>query len=245
MAGHSKWANIRHRKAGQDAARGKLFTKLAKEITVAAKLGGDDLDSNARLRAAVTKARSQSMPRDNIERAIKKGVGGEIGDNWSEKVYEGYGPGGVAVVVECLTDNVNRTVSEVRHAFSRAGGNLGTEGSVSYMFHKKGQIVYNRTDVKNFDALFELALEHGADEVDDEDTEVYAITCAPETFVNLKEKLDTLEIEPIMASVTRIPENHTPIEGKKAESMNKMIDTLEDCDDVQNVYHNAEFPTTD
>ena len=243
MAGHSKWANIKHRKAGQDAVRGRLFTKLAKEITVAAKLGGGDMDANARLRTAVTKARSQSMPKDNIERAIKKGVGGEGGDDWSEKVYEGYGPGGIAVVVECLTDNVNRTVSEVRHAFSRAGGNMGTEGSVSYMFHKKGQIVYKKEDVKNFDELFELALDNGADDVDDEDSEVYAITCPHDTFLSLKDKLDTLNIDAVMAEVTRIPENFTPVEGKKAESLLKMIDTLEACDDVQNVYHNGELPT--
>jgi YebC/PmpR family DNA-binding regulatory protein len=245
MAGHSKWANIKHRKAGQDAVRGKLFTKLGREITVAAKIGGDDMDANARLRTAVTKAKSQSMPKDNIERAIKKGVGGDIGDNWSEKVYEGYGPGGVAVVVECLTDNVNRTVSEIRHAFTRAGGNMGTEGSVSYMFHKNGQIVYNKSDVSDFDALFELALENGADEVDDEDAEVYAITCEADAFLSLKEKLDTLNIEAIMAEITRVPENHTPLEGKKAESLNKMLDILDDCDDVQNVYHNGEFPTED
>ena len=146
------------------------------------------------------------------------------------------------MVVETLTDNVNRTVSEVRHAFSRAGGNLGTEGSVSYMFHKKGQIIYKKSDVEDFDKLFELALENGADDVLDEDETVYEIVCAPDKFLSLKDVLDTLQVEAEVAELTRIPENYNPIEGKKLESLNKMIDALEDCDDVQNVYHNAEYP---
>lgn len=240
MAGHSKWANIRHRKGAQDAKRGKIFTKLAKEITVAAKLSGDDMDANPRLRAAVTKARSQSMPRDNIERAIKKGVGGDLVGDYTEKVYEGYGPGGVAVIAECLTDNVNRTVSEVRHAFSRAGGNLGTDGSVSWMFHPKGQIVYKKESITNYDQLFELALENGADDVLEEG-DFYEILCEPSAFHSLKEALDGLGVDADVAELSRVPENSTQVEGKKAESLNKLIDALEDCDDVQNVYHNGEF----
>ena len=157
MAGHSKWKNIQHRKGTQDARRGKVFTKIAKEITVAAKLGGGDPDANARLRAAMSKARANSMPKDNIDRAIKKGTGDIEAADFVEKVYEGYGPGGAAVIVECLTDNINRTVADVRHAFNKFGGNLGTEGSVGWMFHRKGTIVYSRDKIKDFDTLFEQA----------------------------------------------------------------------------------------
>jgi YebC/PmpR family DNA-binding regulatory protein len=241
MAGHSKWKNIQHRKGAQDAKRGKIFTKLAKEITVAARLGGGDLESNARLRTAVLKARSNSMPRDNIERAIKKGTGDLEAEQYVEKVYEGYGPGGVAVMVECLTDNINRTVADVRHAFTKFGGNLGTEGSVGYMFHKKGTIVYQRHKIKDFDQLFEAALEAGADDVKDED-DVVEIICAPEAFNELKETLDKKGLEADVAEIMRVPENYSAIDSDKAVSMQKLIDWLEDNDDVQNVYHNAEMP---
>jgi YebC/PmpR family DNA-binding regulatory protein len=241
MAGHSKWKNIQHRKGAQDAKRGKIFTKLAKEITVAARLGGGDLDSNARLRTAVLKARANSMPRDNIERAIKKGTGEIEAEQYVEKVYEGYGPGGVAVMVECLTDNINRTVADVRHAFTKFGGNLGTEGSVGYMFHKKGTIVYQRSKIQDFDKLFEAALEAGADDVKDED-DVVEILCAPEAFNELKETLDKTGLEADVAEIMRVPENYTAIDSDKAASMQKLIDWLEDNDDVQNVYHNAEMP---
>jgi len=240
MAGHSKWANIRHRKGAQDAKRGKIFTKLAKEITVAAKIGGEDQDSNPRLRAAVAKARSQSMPRDNIERAIKKGIGGDLTGDYSEKTYEGYGPAGVAIIAECLTDNVNRTVSEVRHAFSRSGGNLGTDGSVAWMFHKKGQIVYKKAAITDYDKMFEVAIENGAEDVIEE-SEFYEIQCEPSMLLNLKDALDKLEIVPEVAEVNRVPENTSPVDSKRAEQLIKLIDALEDCDDVQNVYHNGEF----
>lgn len=241
MAGHSKWKNIQHRKGAQDAKRGKMFTKIAKEITVAAKLGGDDLDGNPRLRLAVTKARSVSMPKDNIERAIKKGIGGNDGTDYFEKTYEGYGPGGVAVLVECLTDNVNRTVADVRHAFTRFGGNLGQDGSVSWIFKPKGTIVYKKENVADFDKLFETALENGADDVNDED-EIYEIVCEPSSFSELKEALDKLEIEAEVAEITRVAQNYTAVDEKKAESLNKMLDIIEDNDDVQSVHHNAEFP---
>lgn len=240
MAGHSKWANIRHRKGAQDAKRGKLFTKIAKEITVAAKMGGDDPDGNPRLRAAIVKARGVSMPKDNIERAIKKGAGGADTTDYSEKTYEGYGPGGVAVMVECLTDNVNRTVSEVRHAFTRSGGNLGTDGSVSWMFHKKGTIVYTKESIKDFDSFFESALEAGADDVK-EDGEVYEIECSPDSFSDVKEALDKLEIDAEVAELGLIPENYTALDEEKSTKLSKLIDTLEDNDDVQNVYHNGQF----
>ncbi|HYX31941.1 MAG TPA: YebC/PmpR family DNA-binding transcriptional regulator [Oligoflexus sp.] len=241
MAGHSKWKNIQHRKGAQDAKRGKIFTKLAKEITVAARLGGGDLESNARLRTAVLKARANSMPRDNIERAMKKGTGDLEAEQYVERVYEGYGPGGAAVLVECLTDNINRTVADVRHAFTKFGGNLGTEGSVGFMFHKKGTVVYQRSKVKDFETLFEIALEAGADDVKDED-DVVEIICAPEAFNELKETLDKTGLEADVAEIMRVPENYSALDRDKAVTMQKLIDWLEDNDDVQNVYHNAAMP---
>ncbi len=241
MAGHSKWKNIQHRKGAQDAKRGKVFTKIAKEITVAAKLGGPDPESNARLRAAISKGRANSMPKDNIDRAIKKGAGESEGADFSERVYEGYGPGGAAVIVECLTDNINRTVADVRHAFTKFGGNLGTEGSVSWMFHKKGTLVYSREKITDFDLIFEKALEAGAEDVKDEDG-VVEVICAPDTFNDLKDALDKLNLEADVAEIMRVPENNTQLDAEKAVSMQKLIDWLEDNDDVQNVYHNAEMP---
>ena len=240
MAGHSKWKNIQHRKGAQDAKRGKTFTKIAVEITVATRGSGPDPETNPRLRSALLKARSANMPKDNIQRAIKKGSGESDGVNYSEKLYEGYGPGGVAVIVECLTDNVNRTVSEVRHAFSRSGGNLGTDGSVAWMFHRKGMIVYSKDSVE-FDRLFELATENGADDVADIDDQ-FEVTCEPENFQLLKDALEPLNVDPIFSELTRIPENHIPLDGDKALSLEKLINVLEDNDDVQNVYHNGELP---
>lgn len=240
MSGHSKWKNIQHRKGAQDAKRGKIFTKIAKEITVAAKIGGADPNSNPRLRLALGKARAVNMPRDNIDRAIKKGVGDTEGIIYTEKTYEGYGPGGIALIVECLTDNINRTVSEVRHAFTRAGGNLGTDGSVSYMFNKKGIIVYEKESVKSFDELFELALNNNADDVKEEG-EVYEIICEPNDFNQLKDALDTLNLEPLAAELTMIPDNVIEVNEEKSKSIKKLIDILEDNDDVQNVYHNADL----
>ena len=241
MAGHSKWANIKHRKGAQDAKRGKVFTKIAKEITVAAKIGGGDPDGNPRLRTAILKARGVSMPKDNIERAVKKGVGGNDGVDYTEKSYEGYGPAGVAVMVQCLTDNINRTVSEVRFAFNKSGGNMGTDGSVSWMFHKKGTIVYEKSKVTDYDTFFETALDNGADDVNEEG-EVYEIVCAPDAFDGLKEALDGLGLEADVAEVGLVPENYQALEADKVDSFNRLIDTLEDNDDVQNVFHNAELP---
>ncbi len=240
MAGHSKWKNIQARKGSQDKKRGKIFTKIATEITVAARLHGGDPDSNPRLRTALLKARGANMPKDNIERAIKKGTGNLDGANYVEKTYEGYGPGGVAIICECLTDNVNRTVSEVRLAFTRCGGNLGTDGSVSWMFHKRGQIVYNRTKVKDLDQLMEAAIEHGADDVKD-DEDMVEIICEPTQFAALKDALDKLGVEPEVAELTRIPENYTTVGADQSETVTKLVDMLEDSDDVQNVYHNAEL----
>lgn len=241
MAGHSKWKNIQHRKGAQDAKRGKIFTKIAIEITVAARMGGGNPDDNPRLRAALAKARAANMPKDNYVRAIKKGTGELEGANYLEKTYEGYGPGGVAVFIECLTDNVNRTVSEVRFAFSKYGGNLGTDGSVAWMFHRKGMLVYEKSQIPDFDTLFETALENGAEDVK-EDEGQYEVTCKPEDFMALKSALDSLCSEPIFCEVTQIPENLTAIDADKTESLEKMINALEDNDDVQNVYHNADLP---
>lgn len=241
MAGHSKWKNIQHRKGAQDAKRGKIFTKIAIEITVAARMGGGEPNDNPRLRAALAKAKAVNMPKDNYTRAIKKGLGESGGEDYQEKTYEGYGPGGVAVFVECLTDNVNRTVSEIRHAFTRSGGNLGTDGSVAWMFNRKGMIVYDREKINDFDKLFTVALENGAEDVKEEDEQIEVI-CTPEDFISLKGALDPICSEPSFCEVTRIPQNLTQIEASKVEALEKLIATLEDNDDVQNVYHNGDYP---
>lgn len=241
MAGHSKWKNIQHRKGAQDAKRGKIFTKIGIEITVAARIGGGNPEDNPRLRAALAKAKAANMPKDNYTRAIKKGTGEGGATNYTEKTYEGYGPGGVAVIVECLTDNINRTVSEVRFAFSKSGGNLGTDGSVSWMFHRKGMIVFEKDQISDFESFFETALENGAEDVKDEESQ-YEVTCEPEDFMNLKAALDSICPDPVFCEITRIPENSTEIDAGKFESLDKLINILEDNDDVQNVYHNGESP---
>ncbi len=241
MSGHSKWKNIQHRKGAQDARRGKVFTKIGKEISVAVKASGTDPEANPRLRAALMKARASNMPRDNIDRAIKRGIGGAGDIVYSEKTYEGYATGGVAVVVECLTDNPTRTVSDVRHALTRFGGNLGTDGSVSWMFKKKGLLIISRKNVPDYDALLEIAMEHDAEDVKEE-AEVYEITCPVESFSSLKDAIDAKKIPTEVAELTRIPENYIEMSSRQSESLNKMVDLLEDNDDVQNVYHNASFP---
>jgi YebC/PmpR family DNA-binding regulatory protein len=238
MAGHSKWANIKHRKGAQDAKRGKIFTKLIKEITVAAKIGGGDLESNARLRLAVDKAKQANMPKDNIERGIKKGTGDLDGVTYEEGVFEGYGPGGVAVIVEFMTDNRTRTVADVRHAFNKYGGSLGVSGSVAFMFDRKGQIIF--TDDNDFDTIFEAALEAGAEDVKEEDGVIEVIT-DPTEFETVKNSLEEQGLKYQSAEVTMIPQNLNPVEGKQAESLMKMIDVLEDNDDVQNVYANFDI----
>jgi len=238
MAGHSKWANIKHRKGAQDAKRGKIFTKLIKEITIAARIGGGDLEANARLRLAVDKAKQSNMPKDNIERAIKKGTGDLDGVTYEEGIFEGYGPGGVAVIVEFMTDNRTRTVADVRHAFNKYGGSLGVSGSVAFMFDRKGQIIFNADN--DFDTIFEAALEAGAEDVKDEDGVIEVIT-DPAEFENVRNTLTQQGLEFESAEVTMIPQNMNPVEGKQAESLMKMIDVLEDNDDVQNVYANFDI----
>ncbi|MEE4253228.1 MAG: YebC/PmpR family DNA-binding transcriptional regulator [Desulfuromusa sp.] len=238
MAGHSKWANIKHRKGAQDAKRGKIFTKLIKEVTVAARIGGADLESNARLRLAVDKAKQANMPKDNIERGIKKGTGDLDGVTYEEGVFEGYGPGGVAVIVEFMTDNRTRTVADVRHAFNKYGGSLGVSGSVAFMFDRKGQIIFSAEN--DFETIFEVALEAGAEDVKEEDGMIEVIT-DPGEFEAVQDELEKHDLKYESAEVTMIPQNLSPIEGKQAESLMKMIDVLEDNDDVQNVYANFDI----
>ena len=240
MAGHSKWANIKHKKAANDKKRGKLWSKLLKEVTVAAKQGGGDLDSNPRLRLAVDKAKGGNVPNDTIERAIKKGAGGEEQADWDEIRYEGYAPGGIAVIVDCLTDNRNRTASEVRHAFTKHGGNLGTDGSVAYMFQKKGVISY--APGADEDALMEAGLEVGAEDIvgnDDGSVDVYT---TPEDFEDVKNGLVEAGHEPENAEITFEADTLSPVDKDGAEKVLRMVDFLEDLDDVQEVYTNADIP---
>jgi len=240
MAGHSKWANIQHRKKAQDSKRGKLFTKLIREIVVAAKMAGGDSDANPRLRAAVDKALSGNMTRDTIERAVKRGAGGDDDSNVEELVYEGYGPAGVAVLVECMTDNRNRTVAEVRHAFTKAGGNLGTEGSVAYMFNKCGQIIY--APGVDEEQLMDVALESGAEDIIAHEDGSFEVITTVETFGTVKDAMDAAKFESVNAELTRIPENTSELDASSAEKLLRLIDNLEDLDDIQEVFHNAEIP---
>jgi YebC/PmpR family DNA-binding regulatory protein len=239
MAGHSKWANIQHRKKAQDAKRGKVFTKLIREITVAARSGDPDPAANPRLRLAVDKALSANMNKDTIERAIKRGAGAQDGENFDEIRYEGYGPGGVAVMVDCMTDNRNRTVSEVRHAFTKAGGNLGTSGSVAFQFTQTGILSYPAGSDE--DAIMEAALEAGAQDVLTNDDGSVDVLTGPDDFVNVREAMTGAGYEPEEAEVTMRAENTTPLDKNDAEKMIRLLDRLEDLDDVQNVFSNADI----
>jgi len=239
MAGHSKWANIQHRKGAQDKKRGKLFTKLIREITIAARSGGGDLSANPRLRLAVDKAKSQSMPKDNIERAIKRGSGDLDGSDYQEIRYEGYGPGGTAVMVDCLTDNKNRTVAEVRHAFTKFGGNLGADGSVSYLFNNVGLLCY--PSGFDEDSIMEAAIECGAEDVIvDDDTSIEVLT-DPENFESVRDAMREAGFTPEIAELTMRTSIHSELELQEAGSMIKMLEILEDLEDVQNVYSNADI----
>ena len=236
MAGHSKWANIKHRKAAQDAKRGKIFTKLIREITTAARVGDADPAANPRLRAAVAAALSNNMTRDTVNRAIQRGAGGGDGAELETLIYEGYGPAGSAVMVECMTDNRNRTVSEVRHAFSKCGGNIGTDGSVSYLFSKKGVLTFENV---NEDALMDAALEAGAEDVisnDDGSIEVYT---TPNDFGTVLDALEAAGFKPVDAAVTMIASTEAELDAETAPKFMRLIDMLEDLDDVQEVYHNG------
>jgi YebC/PmpR family DNA-binding regulatory protein len=239
MSGHSKWSTIKHKKAAKDAKRGKVFTKLIKEITVAARLGGGDINANPRLRTAVLTARQNSMPSDNIERAIKKGTGELEGVSYEEITYEGYGPGGVAVMVETLTDNKNRTLPEIRSIFDKNGGNIGSAGSVAWMFAKKGLVTVERKGVDE-DKVMEVALEAGADDVQ-ESGDVLEIYTPPERFVAVKESLDAAGVTSASAEITMVPSSTTTITGKPAEQMLRLLELLEDHDDVQRVSSNMDI----
>jgi YebC/PmpR family DNA-binding regulatory protein len=239
MSGHSKWATIKHKKGALDAKRGKIFTRLIKEVTIAAKQGGGDPDGNPRLRGAIAAAKAENMPADNIKRAIQRGTGELEGVNYEEITYEGYGPGGVAVIVDVLTDNKNRAVSEVRHAFSKNGGNLGESNSVSWMFTKKGVIVVAK-DAASEDNLTEIVLESGAEDLSDEGDN-WEILCEPKEFENVVAALKAAKITPEHAEVTMISSTYTKLEGTSASQMMRLLDTLEDLDDAQNVYSNFDM----
>ncbi len=240
MSGHSKWSTIKRKKGANDAKRGKIFTRLIKEITVAARSGGGDPEGNPRLRSAISNAKSENMPKDNIARAVKKGTGEIAGEVYDEIMYEGYGPGGVAVLVECLTDNRNRTVADVRHYFAKSNGNLGESGCVSWMFDKKGLIQVDKEGVSE-DELMDQALEAGAEDVVDEETEFHVLTAAEE-FDDVRSALEEAGVTFLEASVTMIPQNTVEVTDEKiARSLIKLMDSLEDHDDVQNVSANFDI----
>ncbi|MEZ5424744.1 MAG: YebC/PmpR family DNA-binding transcriptional regulator [Pyrinomonadaceae bacterium] len=239
MSGHSKWHTIKHKKGAADAKRGKLFTRLIKEITVAARDGGGDPDANARLRKAINDSKAANMPNDTIERAVKRGTGDLEGVNYDEITYEGYGPNGVALLIETMTDNRNRTVAELRHLFSKNGGNLGESGSVAWMFDRKGYIVVDKKK-RSEEELFEIAIEAGAEDVK-EDGENFEIFTSQEDFETVHEAVKAAGIEPEVAEVSMIPQNYIKLEGNDAKQMLKLYDAVDDHDDVQNVYSNFDI----
>ncbi|XOV84447.1 MAG: YebC/PmpR family DNA-binding transcriptional regulator [bacterium] len=240
MAGHSKWANIKHRKAAQDKKRGKLYTKIIREVTVAARLGGGEVADNPRLRAAVDKALAANMPKDTIERAIARGAGDGEGSDVEELVYEGYGPGGVAILVEAMTDNRNRTVAEVRHAFSKAGGNLGTDGSVAYLFTKQG--IINFAPGADEEQVMEVALEAGAEDIEAEDDGALSVTTSWENLSDVVTALTEADLTPDHSEVTMVASTTTECDEELAQKVLRLLDALEELDDVQEVYSNGDFP---
>ena len=240
MAGHSKWANIKHRKAAQDAKRGKVFTRHIREITVAAREGGGDVDSNPRLRLAVDKALAANMTKDTVDRAIKRGTGDLDGVNYEEITYEGYAPSGIAVLVECTTDNKNRTVAEVRHAFSKHGGNMGTSGSVAYLFNKIGEIIL--PEGTDEEAVMDVALEAGAEDIVTHDNGLVEITCPPEAYIALNEALKQAGYTPESSEIIQKASLDVPVSEADAEKVLKLVDVLEELDDVQDVFTNADYP---
>jgi len=240
MAGHSKWSNIKHRKAGQDAKRAKVFTKIIRELTVSARDGGGNIEDNPGLRTIVDKAKASQMPKDTMERAIARGAGGDDGVELVPLTYEGYGPGGVAVLVETMSDNRNRTVAEVRHAFSKGGGNLGTDGSVAYLFDRKGQILFEPGT--NEDDVMEIAIEFGADDVETEDDGSISVSTTADDYMAVKDALVAGGLEPAASEVAMIPQNYSELNVDMGEKVLRLVDALEDLDDVTNVYTNANFP---
>jgi YebC/PmpR family DNA-binding regulatory protein len=241
VSGHSKWSTIKRKKGALDAKRGQIFTRLIKEITVAARMGGGDPDANPRLRAAIASAKAENMPKDNIDRAIKKGTGELEGAVYEEITYEGYGPGGVAVLVDCMTDNKNRTVADIRHYFSKSGGNLGESGCVAWMFDKKGTILVDKETIEE-DELLDKALEAGAEDVAEEDN-VFQVVTAPDDFESVREALEADGVKFIEATISMVPQNTIDVsEEKTAKQILKLLESLEDHDDVQNVYANFDIP---
>ncbi|MDH4101002.1 MAG: YebC/PmpR family DNA-binding transcriptional regulator [Nitrospirota bacterium] len=240
MSGHSKWATTKRKKGAIDAKRGKIFTKISKEITVASKIGGGDPDGNPRLRLAIIKAKEVNMPADNVKKAIQRGTGELPGMSYEETIYEGYGPGGVAVLMDCLTDNKNRSVAELRHIFSKGGGNMGEAGCVSWMFNKKGYIVVDKAKVDE-DRLMSLALEAGAEDFKNDESS-YEVITEPSDFETVKQALTDAGIEMDSAELSMVPQNYIALEGKEAEQMVRLMEALEDHDDVQNVYANFDVP---
>lgn len=240
MSGHSKWSTIKHKKGATDARRGKVFTRLIKEITVAARMGGGDPSSNPRLRAAIQGAKSENMPKDRIERAIKKGTGELEGADYEEVIYEGYGPGGAAVFIESVTDNKNRAVADIRHIFNKAGGNLGAAGCVAWMFEKKGYFVIKASTIDE-ETLMEIAVDAGAEDVR-EDEGNYEIITDPSDFEQVKKAIDEYPVPCEEAEITMLPQSTLAVEGKEAEQMIKLMETFEECEDVQKVYTNADIP---
>tara|TARA_B100001245_G_C22748337_1_gene362530 strand:- start:4 stop:747 length:744 start_codon:yes stop_codon:yes gene_type:complete len=240
MSGHSKWANIQHRKGAQDKKRAKIFTKLIREITVAARIGGGDLTANPRLRLAIDKAKSQSMPKDNIDRAIKKGLGNTEGEDYQEIRYEGYGPGGAAIIVDCMTDNKNRTVAAVRHAFSKYGGNLGSDGSVEYIFDQIGLLTYE--NISNEENFFDIAVELDVEDINTDDDKYIEIITSPLNLEKVSNILQKKGFQHKNSEITIHAKNTTLLNLNQANSMIKLLEMLDDIDDVQNVFSNAEFP---
>jgi len=241
MSGHSRWSTIKHKKGAADAKRGKLFTRLIKEMTVAARQGGGDVNGNPRLRAAVTEAKNNNMPKDTIERAVKRGSGELEGASYEEITYEGYGPGGVAIIVEALTDNSHRTTPEIRHIFEKNGGNLGTPGSVKFQFDRKGLFTIERKAVDE-DKLMEIALEAGADDLDTSDAEAYEITTTPDSFEAVRQALENNKIPTVEAKLGQIPSLYVKLDEAKAKQTMRLLEMLDDQDDVQNVWSNFDIP---
>jgi YebC/PmpR family DNA-binding regulatory protein len=241
MSGHSKWSTIKHKKGAADAKRGKIFTRIIKEMTVAARMGGGDVDGNPRLRAAVAEAKASNMPKDNIDRAIKRGTGELEGVNYEELTYEGYGPGGVAVMVETMTDNTNRTTPEIRHAFEKCGGNMGTPGSVRFQFERKGYFAVEKSAATE-DRLMEVALEAGADDLQTLDADIFEIYTTPDAFEQVRAALEKNKVPTVEAKIGQIPANLVKLDDQKSKQMMRLLEMLDDQDDVQNVWTNFDIP---
>jgi len=241
MSGHSKWSTIKHKKGAADAKRGKVFTRIIKEMTIAARLGGGDPEGNPRLRAAVAEAKANNMPKDNIERAIKRGSGELEGAMYEEVTYEGYGPGGVAIIVEALTDNGNRTTPEIRHTFEKNGGNLGTPGSVKFQFERKGYFAVEKSAADE-DKLMEIAIEAGADDLQSDDPDAFEIYTSPESFESVRQALENNKIATVEAKLGMIPANYVTLDEGKSKQVMKLLEALDDHDDVQNVWSNFDIP---